>query len=167
MRVLPDSIRKILQEPMGELLSEKQVLARLSEPHGRLVSVGDTITYVLLANGVKPDIFFYDLMNLRRPVSPGVRAVLESHAKNAFSVENPAGVITEDLEKIVSKALKKKKASVFVKGEEDLAALVVFSQADPGTVVVYGQPEKGVVYCVVNKELADKAQLLINSMDLK
>jgi len=166
VKILPPGIRDLLHEPLGPVYSEKDVLAKLKHRHGLLVSVGDTISYVLLVNKVEPEIFFYDLKNLRRPVSPQVKELLEKHAKRLLVVKNPAGGITGELEAAVAKVLKNKRGRVFVDGEEDLATLVVLALAPVGTVVLYGQPEKGVVLLTVDEEWKLRAKDLLEAMEV-
>ena len=69
------------------------------------------------------------------------------------SVDNPAGIITDELIKTLSEAFASEKPlRIFVRGEEDLATLPVILMAPLDSVVLYGQPDEGVVFVKVTEE---------------
>jgi uncharacterized protein (UPF0218 family) len=54
---------------------------------------------------------------------------------------------------------------VLVKGEEDLAALVVMMYAPNGTLIVYGQPDEGAVLVEENEDVRNSAVRSYESME--
>ncbi|MEM4389717.1 MAG: DUF359 domain-containing protein [Candidatus Micrarchaeia archaeon] len=148
---LPESLRELLHRPVGQLLTERAALERLRTERAKLIiAVGDTVGYVLLRNGLRPDILVYDYKNLRVPVSEEVRREIERHVRKVKRVSNEAGTISEQMERAVISAIKRRRGNIFVRGEEDLAALVALAHAPDGSVVVYGQPHEGIVLVEVN-----------------
>ena len=51
MRVLPDTLRDLLKEPIGFLANEQQLLELLRNEN-YIVSIGDLVSYTLLKNGI-------------------------------------------------------------------------------------------------------------------
>ncbi|MEM3890417.1 MAG: DUF359 domain-containing protein, partial [Candidatus Micrarchaeia archaeon] len=82
-------------------------------------------------------------------------------------VDNPRSVITEDLCAAIDDALgiknKKKKLKIFVKGEEDLAALYAMYKAK-NSLILYGQPNKGIVAIVANNRIRKRAKMILEKM---
>ncbi|MEM3030247.1 MAG: DUF359 domain-containing protein [Candidatus Micrarchaeia archaeon] len=155
---LPESLRELLHKPVGELLTERAALERLRARKPKLVvAVGDTVGYMLFKNGLRPDVFVYDYKNLRVPVSEEVRGEIERHVRKAKRVRNEAGTISGEMERALLSALKDRRGNIFVKGEEDLAALVALARAPDETIVIYGQPNEGVVLVEVNAAMRAKA----------
>jgi uncharacterized protein (UPF0218 family) len=56
---------------------------------------------------------------------------------------------------------------IFVKGEEDLAALPAIAMAPLSSVVIYGLPDEGAVVVKVTQDKKKEIQSLINKMECK
>lgn len=156
---LPRSLRGELKEPLGPIFTDVETLL---ESAGRpLVAVGDVVTYHLESVGVTPDVALVDGITKRDAVAPEVRNAVSDDARHV-QVENPAGVLTDDLLIALVEAIDAGESTVLViDGEEDLAALPAVLAVPPGASVVYGQPNEGMVLSNVTSELqADVADLL-------
>jgi uncharacterized protein (UPF0218 family) len=82
-----------------------------------------------------------------------------------ISVDNPAGVITEDLIDAVGNALKSDEhVRIFVRGEEDLAAVPAILMAPEGSAVLYGQPDEGVVLVKITSDKKEQMEDLLTAI---
>lgn len=165
MRKLPESLRWELRRPFGRVLSTEQLVSELSKKKGFLISVGDDCSYNLITNGVNPDIVIYDLKIKRKDVIGEVRELLDKFDDEAVMVHNPPGVIMDELVETTREMLVRGKGKMLVRGEEDLAALVVMMYAPEGAVVVYGQPDEGAVLVEMSEEVRDRAIRAFESME--
>jgi len=165
MRKLTENLRRELQKPLGEVMSEEAMLGRITKRPRLLIAVGDTCSYMLLEDGIEPDILIYDLKNLRQPVEEKVKQRLEAYCTVKEIVQNPAGTITDELEAAMKRAIDKGKGNIFVHGEEDLAALIALVYAPDGSVVMYGQPHKGVVVMTVDERMRKTAKEMLEAME--
>jgi uncharacterized protein (UPF0218 family) len=145
-----DTIEKFL----GELASST-----------KLISVGDVTTFHLLEAGIFPDICIVDNRTKRKPVARHVSTRNMDNVYEEISVENPAGIITDELIKTLCEAFTSEKPiRIFVKGEEDLATLPVILLAPLGAVVLYGQPDEGVVFVKVTEEKKREIRALFEKL---
>jgi len=157
--VLPEEMRSELKEPMGDVSPDVDE-ERLT---GRVVAVGDMVTYHLLGAGVTPDVAVVDGRTKREDVDDEVIERWKGMGV-AARVENEAGA--------VSRALAEALADVYdegglveVEGEEDLAVLPAVALASDGDTVVYGQPDEGMVYVDVDTEARDYVLDIMRRMD--
>lgn len=164
MHRLPKRLRPVLAKPLGEVILGDELLRRVAKRRGLLISIGDTCTYFLLKNNVLPDIFAFDLKNMRKPVTEEVREALLSACSGGFSVPNPPGEITDELFAAVEGCIDSGRGCIFVDGEEDLAALVALMLAPYGSLVIYGQPDEGVVFMECSETLRKTAAGLFERM---
>lgn len=126
-----------LKKPLGPILSIAKIAQAAKTT--KLIAVGDVCGKVLIEHGIKPWIWIYDGLELRKPVS---WKIPPSH----IVAVNPRGNVTASLMRAVDFALKRAKSTkIFVKGEEDLAALYCIATAPEGTLIVYGQQKRGIV----------------------
>lgn len=148
---LPEENRRLFEEPFGELhTSIEEILPRLA---GRTVyTVGDVVTYNLQKNGITPAVAIVDGYTMRSPCSrlPAVRG-------ECIRVRNPAGTLTDELERALEHAVRHPPVTILVDGEEDLAVIPLVIAAPMGTIVLYGQPKKGVVLRTVDPEAKSTA----------
>jgi uncharacterized protein (UPF0218 family) len=155
---LPRELRPLMKKPFGKLYAgngsdtiEKFVGELASST--KLISVGDVTTFHLLEAGIFPDICIVDNRTKRKLVARHVSTRNMDNVYEEISVENPAGIITDELVKTLCEAFTSEKPiRIFVKGEEDLATLPVILLAPLGAVVLYGQPDEGVVFVKVTEE---------------
>ena len=131
----------------------------------KLISVGDVTTFHLLEAGIFPDICIVDNRTKRKPVARHVLTRNMDSVYEEVSVENPAGIITDELIKTLCEAFTSEKPiRIFVKGEEDLATLPVILLAPLGAVVLYGQPDEGVVFVKVTEEKKREIRTLFEKL---
>jgi GTP-dependent dephospho-CoA kinase len=155
---LPEELRPLMKRPLGRLYVGKgsdTIEKFVGELAGstRLISVGDVTTFHLLEAGIIPDICIVDNRTKRKPVATHMSARNMDRVYEEVSVDNPAGIITDELIRTLCEAFASKKPlRIFVRGEEDLATLPVILLAPLGAMVLYGQPDEGVVLVKVTKE---------------
>ncbi len=156
---LPGEMRSELKEPMGEVSPEVEE-DRLT---GRVIAVGDMVTYHLLEAGVTPDVAVVDGRTEREEVDD---EVIErwKEVRVAARVENEPGTVSESLVGGVREAYEEG-GLVEVDGEEDLAVLPAVGLAEDGDTVVYGQPGEGMVYVDVDEEAQGYVLELLDRMD--
>ncbi len=170
---LPEELREELRKLHGELFTgddietAKQVITNLNN-RTKVISVGDIVTFNLLGAGFVPDICFVDDRTKRGPASDKITRVTHNSRFKTVTVENPPGVITEELLRAVSDAMNSEKPiRVFIKGEEDLAALPAIALAPISSVIIYGLPDKGAVLVRVTESKKKEIQSLLDRMKCK
>ncbi|MBU4374853.1 MAG: DUF359 domain-containing protein [Euryarchaeota archaeon] len=170
---LPEELREELRKLHGELYTgdgietAKLIIKNLNN-YTKIISVGDIVTFNLLSAGLIPDISFVDDRTKRGQASDKIMQGTR-HAKfKTITVENPAGIITEELLQEVSHAMDSDKPiRIFVKGEEDLAALPAIAMAPLSSVIIYGLPDKGAVLVRVTENKKKEIQSLLDRMKCK
>ena len=167
---LPAKLRPILREPFGVLYTGtgKDTIQKLASDLGtptKLISVGDVTTFYLLESDIMPDVCVVDDRTKREPASNHVVLGTNHEAFTTISVDNPPGVITEDLIDAIDDAFKSDQhVRLFVRGEEDLAALPAILMAPIGSVVLYGQPNEGVVLVKITESKKDEIRSLLDQI---
>ncbi len=160
---LPRALRSELKEPLGPIFTDAETL--LESAGSPLVAVGDVVTYHLESVGVTPDVALVDGLTKRDTVEPEIRDAVSDDARHV-AVENPAGVLTEDLLSALVSAIDSTAATVLVvEGEEDLAALPAVLAVPEGGSVVYGQPDEGMVLVQVTSDVQEDVADLLARMD--
>ncbi len=165
MRKLQESLRPELRKPFGKVMNNEELIKALGGRKGLLITVGDECSYSLIKKGVTPDIVIYDLRVKRKDVIGEIRDVLAEFNNGDIIVHNQPSVIMDELVESVRDALAKGKGKILVKGEEDLAALVVMMYAPSGSFIVYGQPDEGAVLVEENEEVRNRAVRSYESME--
>ncbi len=170
---LPDELRDELRKLHGELYpgdgveTAKKIIKDLNN-YTKLISVGDIVTFNLLSAGLVPDISFVDDRTKRGPASDKIMRGTRHAVFKKLTVENPAGIITEELLAETSRAMDEKKPTqIFIKGEEDLAALPAIALAPISSVIIYGLPDKGAVLVRVTESKKKEIQSLLDRMKCK
>jgi len=167
---LPRELRPLMKKPLGELYAgngSDTIDKFVGELAGstKLISVGDVTTFHLLEAGIFPEICIVDNRTKRKPVDRHVSTRNMDNVYKEVSVENPAGIITDELIKTLCEAFTSEKPiRIFVKGEEDLATLPVILLAPLGAVVLYGQPDEGVVFVKVTEEKKREIRALFEKL---
>lgn len=160
---LPDHLRSELKAPMGPIFTDPAELYARVE--GRLIAVGDIVTYHFERAGITPDVAVVDGRTKREAVSDDVRATLETDV-DRIAVSNPAGGVSAPLvEALVEALASEEPTALVVDGEEDLAVLVAILAAETGASVVYGQPDEGMVHVAVTPELQTDIADIVARMD--
>jgi uncharacterized protein (UPF0218 family) len=159
-----------MKRPLGTLYRGKgrdtveKFIGELSSPT-KLISVGDVTTFHLLEAGIIPDICIVDDRTKRKPVSSDVSARNRDKVYEEVSVDNPAGIITDELIRTLCEAFASEKLlRIFVRGEEDLATLPVILLAPLGSIVLYGQPDEGVVFVEVTGKKKEEIRALFEKL---
>lgn len=170
---LSEELKAELRKPYGILYpgdspeTAKKVAKELGNPT-KLISVGDIITFNLLEAGVIPDISVVDEKTRRVPASEKVIQGTKHPRFETIIVENPAGSITEELVLAMAKALESTRPiRIFVRGEEDLAALPAIALAPITSVIIYGLPDQGAVLVKVTETKKKEIKNILERMECK
>lgn len=159
-----------MKKPLGTLYTGtgrdtiEKFAGKLANPT-KLISVGDVTTFHLLEAGIVPDLCIVDNRTKRKPVSEDVSTRNKDGLYTEVSVDNPAGIITDELIKALSGAFESSTPlRILVRGEEDLATLPVIIMAPLGAVVLYGQPDEGVVFVEVTEKKKEEIRVLFEKL---
>ncbi len=145
----------------------RQIIRNLNNP-AKIISVGDIVTFNLLNAGLVPNVSFVDDRTKRTPASDEVMHGTKHPRFKTVTVENPPGMITEELLDEISKAMHSEDPiRIFIKGEEDLAALPAIAAAPISSVVIYGLPDEGAVLVRVTNKKQKEIRLLLDKMKCK
>ncbi len=156
MMKLPPSLRKVLKEPLGEVVEDAASVPK----DGVLVCVGDMASDKLIRAGYAPKIIVYDGQTARKQV--GVSPAITSYDAVEYRVKNPQGELEEGMFKLFKKLYASDaRSKVYVTGEEDLTALAAISEAPDGATIVYGQHNEGLVIVKANKKTKVKIHSII------
>ena len=158
MLILQKNLRSELKKPIGDLyksLDEVEDFLKSKYNQELLISVGDVTTQNLQKAGLLPHLGIIDNVVERNPLTGKKPVDYAIYDYVTLNVENPPGVITDELTETIEKAFKLVKGGfrviIIVAGEEDLAVLPCILAAPSGSLVLYGQPGEGLVVCEVNK----------------
>ncbi len=167
---LTGALREKLKKPYGRLYRGKgaecltQVVRSLGKPT-KVIAIGDMTTYYLLKAGIVPDLCLVDDITMRLPVDHEIRKGTAHEAFKDVRVDNPPGVITQELIDAVRDSMKAKvPVRIFVTGEEDLAVIPACLYAPDSAAVIYGQPREGVVVVRVNEAKRKETQAILEEM---
>lgn len=166
MYVVPEDLRNILKEPIGRLVDQQKLLKILKNEE-KIVSIGDTVTYTILKNGFEPLFCVVDYKTHRGVCEEEIINKIKSFGRKSINVENPPGVITDDLCEVIQIIFENLKSGPFrveVEGEEDLASLIVLLFAPSDVTIIYGLPDKGVLVVKPTKEIKDKVKKVLDIM---
>lgn len=112
-----------------------------------LASVGDFVSFNILAADVHPDIVVVDHKIMRKSIDP------IEFEREYVNVPNPAGTINAQAQSVLFHAAKEcKHLAVIVDGEEDLLVLPLMVFMPNGSVIIYGQPREGMVVITLTDE---------------
>lgn len=164
MLVVPEELREQLKRPLGKLMQMDEFVSEYGKK--KIISVGDIVTASLLELGVMPFLAVYDFKTMRNELGVREKNIIEKTYPKPDCAKNPAGEISDELEKKASSVLKKGGA-LFVKGEEDLATLVFMRISPEGCVILYGQPKEGVVAVECDEKSRKKADEFLRKMRKK
>ncbi len=147
MRVLPDNLRDLLKEPIGQLVDDKELL-KLLRNEKYIVSVGDLVTYTLLKHEIEPVFCIVDYKTRRGVCSSEIKDMIKSYGKKCIVVQNPPATISDDLWNVIELAyenLENGSLRIEIEGEEDLASLAAIYMAPSDVTIIYGLPDRGVL----------------------
>jgi len=166
MRVLPENLREILKQPIGQLVDEKKLLLMLSKEK-QIVSIGDQVTFTILKHDIKPIFCVVDFKTRRGRCSSDIVDKIRSFGKKSVIVKNPPGCISDELWDTIKSAydnMPNCSLRIEVEGEEDLASLAAIYLAPRDVTVIYGFPDKGVLVVKANQENKRKVKEIIDKM---
>jgi hypothetical protein len=166
MRVLPDNLRDLLKEPIGQLVDEKQLL-KLLKNEKYIVSIGDLVTYTLLKHEIEPVFCIVDFKTRRGVCSSEIIEMIKSFGKKSIVVQNPPATISDDLWNVIEMAyenLEMGSLRIEIDGEEDLASLAAIYLAPSDVTIIYGLPDKGVLVVKPTRENKKFVKEVIDKM---
>ena len=166
MRVLPNNLRDFLKEPMGKLVNEKELL-NLLKNEKFIVSIGDIVTYTILKNHIEPVFCVVDYKTRRGECLPEIVELIKSFGKKSIIINNPPGVISDDLWKVIELAYENLEIGslrIEVEGEDDLASLAAIFLAPTDVTIIYGLPDKGVLVVRPTSENKKKVKEILDKM---
>lgn len=169
--LVPSSLRRQLQQPLGELLlpaAFQAVSKRI--PAERLVTVGDVVTAAANRLALNQMLSVVDFTVGRQKKFTAIAELGFSGGEEVLNVSNPAGMVTAALMAAVRGVFAEnihKRRIIVIAGEEDLAVLPILLAAPFGYHVLYGQPNAGIVHIVVNEETRDLAFRLLQHFDTR
>ncbi len=142
-------LRELLARPLSRVVPLKEAVSLSSAAIA--FSVGDVVSRALLEQSVRPRLVLYDEKTHRSVEEPFPASLLHGYAR--YSVENPAGVVTEEAYQLLKRLISRlEESAVKILGEEDLLGLVVIDLAPVNSVVLYGQPGQGIVVVKVDQK---------------
>jgi hypothetical protein len=167
MRVLPDNLKNLLKEPVGQLVDEKKLIDILKNEKF-IVSIGDEVTYTILKNNINLNFCIVDYKTRRGAFPEKKSDLIKSFGNKVVKVKNPQGCITDELWDAIDNSLndirQNIKIRLEVEGEEDLASLVVIHLASRDVTIIYGLPNKGVLVVKPTEDMKKKVNNILNKM---
>lgn len=163
---LPQSLRDSLKQPLGTLFNDKQLFEYIQNTNTKIVSVGDLVTHTLITHDISPLFCIIDDHTRRHDLNKIKVDRIHEFGSKKITVDNPAGVITEELWDTISKLYENKTDDVLlcVNGEEDLAALPAILLAPSDVTIIYGMPDKGVVAVPATEHHKQKVKDILAKM---
>ncbi len=166
MRILPETLREVLNQPVGKLLNESELVSYLKD-EPLVISIGDRVTYTLLHHNIHPKIAIVDYICERKTYEEDKKTLIQNYGNLILEAKNPPGHLTEDLWETIQQALKRIDEGpirIDVDGEEDMASLAVIYLAPVDATVIYGLPNKGVIALKANAEFKQKVKDILDQM---
>ena len=166
MRVLPDNLRDLLKEPIGQLVNEEELLKLLLKEK-YIVSVGDLVTYTLLKHEIEPVFCIVDFKTRRGVCSSEIKEAIKSFGKKSIVVQNPPATISDDLWNVIEMAYENLEIGslrIEIEGEEDLASLAAIYLAPSDVTIIYGLPDKGVLVVKPTRENKKLVKEILDKM---
>ena len=166
MRILPEILRDVLNQPIGKLVNESELVTLLKDDPF-IISIGDLVTYTLLHHNISPAITIVDYLCERKTFNEDKKAVIQNYGNLVLNAKNPAGQLTEELWNTIEQAINRVNEGpirIEVEGEEDLASLAAIYLAPVDATVIYGLPNRGVIALKVNAESKQKVKKVLDQM---
>lgn len=140
---MTEEAEKRMQERIGVLITGEipvpyKILKDMLTDE-KVIAIGDVVAENLKKVGIDPEMMIVDGKSMRKELETDMTSGAD------ITVENPPSKITEALMDAIKTGYKKGYKKIFVKGEEDLAALPAILYADGDSVIVYGQPTEGIM----------------------
>lgn len=165
--LLPKTLRGELKRPLGQLVTDFNLLVREFFLGKNLfeATVGDVVTKAANECFLGQQLSVVDLHVGRKQTFTSI-SELGFEGKPSFTTQNQAGTLTPSLFRVLEKSIKKVRVGehvvVQVEGEEDLAVLPLVLHAPLSTLVLYGQPGEGVVVVEVTEEAKERIFAIVS-----
>jgi uncharacterized protein (UPF0218 family) len=121
--------------------------------------VGDVVSQSAFEAGIPVNLRIVDHKTKRARIDTASYS-----STNTFHVTNPAGVIDENVFRIIRKAMTQREALIIVDGEEDLLTIPTVLESPNESLVVYGQPNEGIVVITVTEIDKKQVRKLLDEM---
>jgi nicotinamide-nucleotide adenylyltransferase len=167
---MPESLRPILQKPLGKIFKNEKSLLRCidTSKHTLIIAVGDIIVDSLLKTGIDPDVKIIDFKTRRKEIKKDT-FIKDSLYKDCLSLNKPGtiNIKTSEVikEKIKSAIYKKEKSWIVIEGEEDLLALPAILFAPLGSLVLYGHWEHGIISVEIDEKIKNKVREIVKKFN--
>ena len=186
--IMPESLRPVLQKPLGQVFKDEKSLLQCINTlkHIMIIAVGDIIVDSLLKTGIDPDVKIIDFRS-RRKKRTDLFAKLQ-HIQKGPSLINKPGTINlktaEKLKQLIQSnlSLRAKRSNLdkeiassssaprddrwlVIDGEEDLLALPAILFAPLNSLVLYGHWQHGIIAVEVNEKMKNKALSIIDKFN--
>ncbi|KYK27987.1 MAG: hypothetical protein AYK23_05700 [Candidatus Proteinoplasmatales archaeon SG8-5] len=161
---MPDHLREEMAQAVGKIVTDDTILDEI-EGSTFVVTVGDIVTLTLLKLGRVPDLSIVDYRTQRED-DAATKEKLTSFSQPEVTVENPQGVLTEELWLAIKEGFENpRNLRIVVEGEEDLASLACIALAPDNTTVIYGIPNRGPMVLHVDQALKERVGDLLAQME--
>ncbi|SEW21585.1 GTP-dependent dephospho-CoA kinase family protein [Halobacterium jilantaiense] len=158
---LPEEARDAFKDPVGPVYTAAERL--LADAGSPIVTVGDVVTYHLVAAGHTPKVAVIDGRTEREAVTDEVSEGLPPADVSVAS--DPATVSRDLLDALVTAIDGDGETVIEVDGEEDLAVVPAVLAVPEGASVVYGQPGEGMVLATVDADLRSRMRELAERLE--
>lgn len=167
---MPESLRPILQKPLGNVYKTTKQLLRCidTSKHTLIITVGDIITDSFLKVGVDPDVKIIDFKSRRKPIKRDT-LIKDSLYKDCLYLNKPGTINLKTAEKL-KQMIRKRSVGPYgswliVDGEEDLLTLPAILFTPLNSLVLYGHWQYGIIAVEVDEEIKDKVRNIIKKFD--
>ena len=160
---LPVNLRSHLREPLGKIVTEKELINELDKQINCIV-VGDESAITIFKYHYKIRLAIVDFQTQRRS-DKNLKSEVQKIGTKVIQVTNPAGEITQELWDAIEQAIRDPKTTrIEVEGEEDLAFIPCMLMAPDKHMIIYGYPGRGLVLAEVNQKNRKAAEDALKSM---
>jgi len=151
---LPEDMRDELRVPLGPVVQEEELVARIGTS-GPICTVGDMTTETVHRLALPIHLAVVDYQTKRRPDPRWVEA-LSSVGERTVEVTNAPATITATMYNGIIEAWSSPASvKMVVEGEEDMAALPAILHSPEGATVIYGIPDTGLCLVQVDGHARD------------
>jgi|TARA_B110000881_G_C18592193_1_gene528779 pantetheine-phosphate adenylyltransferase len=165
-----------LKIPFGDLIegpenepeyAMKNALFKYHNSISPLIAVGDVTTLTMQKLGICADIALIDGKTKRKSWGKSSE-IISSKYDESISCINPPGELTISLlnackDAISNWSINGSTSLILVKGEEDLAPLIIHLLSPLGAVIIYGQPGKGIVVRITEEETKLRCKRILSN----
>ncbi|MDE1821142.1 MAG: DUF359 domain-containing protein [Euryarchaeota archaeon] len=157
--------RALLARPLGPVLPTDEARARLARTTN-FVACGDVVSVNAMKWGFTPFAAVVDGHTLRETTTE-ITELGPLGAKREIWTKNPAGQVTEELQRAVRELVSGGGGLLVVEGEEDLAVLPLVRELPLGSTVIYGQPGAGVCFLAVDDATKERVRTILEGMEAR